>query len=332
MADQTLGTDINEVRIESLSHIRGQPQVVQHLQLHLAAHVNMRWTAKSPPLFGPALFCGPPGTGKTLMARAVHAELGNLRFIETNGVTLNSKAELYAVLLHADEMTTILIDEAQGLKSETQQVLLTALSERIVRVPGLASSAHQYAIPLANFTMILATTHEYLLQEALRDRMRIRCRFEYYSVEDLVEIVRQRAVALGWQYESEEVLQVVAQRAKATPRQALHRNLQTCWEVAMSHNRNTITQADAQEAFHHLQIDGLGLDAMDRRYLAILAASGPCSLGALSAKLGLPPLTIQRVIEPYLMREDFITKGKSSTRILTDKGRRHMETTADSRE
>lgn len=158
--------------------------------------------------------------------------------------------------------------------------------------------------------------------------MRIQCRFDYYSVEDLVEIIRQRAAALDWQYESDEVLQMIAQRAKATPRQALHRNLQTCWEVAMSHDRNLITLADTHEAFHHLQIDELGLEAMDRRYLAVLAQGGPVSLGTVSARLGLPPLTVQRVIEPYLIREDLITKGKSSARILTEKGRRHIETTA----
>ena len=328
MSDNPVGTDISQMKIESLSRIRGQPQVVQHLQLHLAAHFNMRWTAKSPPTFGPALFCGPPGTGKTLVAQALRHELGNSKFVETNGVTLNKKPELYSVLIHADAETTIFIDEAQGLNSEAQYVLLTALSEGLVRVPGIVSATRSYVVPLAKFTMILATTHEYLLQEALRDRMRIQCRFDYYSVEDLVEIVRQRAAALGWRYESDEVLQMIAQRAKATPRQALHRNLQTCWEVAMSHDRNVIALADAQEAFRHLQVDELGLDGMDRRYLGVLVQSGHASLGALSAKLGLPPLTIQRVIEPYLIRQDLATKGKSSARILTDKGRRHIETTA----
>jgi len=263
-----------------------------------------------------------------MVAKAIHAELGNLRFIETNGVTLNKKAELYSVLINADAGTTILIDEAQGLNSEAQYVLLTAISARVVSVPAASSSGYSYSIPLADFVMILATTHEYLLQEALRDRMRIQCRFDYYSVEDLVEIVRQRAVALGWRYESDEILQMIAQRAKATPRQALHRNLQTCWEVAMSHDHKVITLADAQEAFHHLQIDELGLDGMDRHYLGVLAQSGHASLGALSAKLGLPLLTIQRVIEPYLIRQDLVTKGKSSARILTDRGRGHIETTA----
>lgn len=187
MSDSPMGTDINQVRPTSLSHIRGQPRVVEQLQLHLAAHFNMRWTAASPPEFGPVILCGPPGVGKTLVAQALHAELGNLKFLSTNGVTLNKKPELYSVLVHADAETTLFIDEAQGLKSQAQYVLLAALSEKTVQVPGLASSTNPYAIPLAPFTMILATTHEYLLQEALRDRMRIQCRFDYYSVEDLVE-------------------------------------------------------------------------------------------------------------------------------------------------
>lgn len=328
MSAKPAGTDVNQIRITSLSHIRGQPQVVEQLQLHLSAHFNMRATAKSPPSFGPVLLAGPPGTGKTLVARAIHAELGNLQFIETNGVTLNNKAELYAVLIKANAQATVFIDEAQGLKSDAQYVLLTALSERILRVPRIASALCPHALSLAGFTMIFATTHEYLLQEALRDRMRILCRFNYYAVEDLVEIVRQYAKALGWQYESEDVLHMIAQRAKAAPRQALHRNLQTCWEVAVSHDRSVITLNHAEEAFRHLQIDELGLDAMDRSYLAVLAQSGPTPLVALSARLGLPPLTIQRVIEPYLIREEFVTKGKSSARIITNRGRRHIQRTA----
>jgi Holliday junction DNA helicase RuvB len=171
----------------------------------------------------------------------------------------------------------------------------------------------------------MATTHEYMLQDALRERMRVYCRFDYYSNEDLTEIVRQRAEELNWQYESDEVLRIIAQAAKRTPRLALHRNLQTCWNVARSHDRNVITLADVNEAFRHLQIDALGLDQLDRSYLKALLEHGLLLLGVLSSKLSLPTLTIQRVVEPYLLKEDFITKTRTSARVITEKGRKHLE-------
>jgi Holliday junction DNA helicase RuvB len=323
------GTDVNNVQITSLSHIQGQSQVINTLQLHLRAHFNIRSTSRSPNLsFGSAIFTGPSGTGKTMVAKATHAELGNLELIETNGVTVNNKTELFSILINADENTTVFIDESQGMNSKAQHVLLTAISERMLHVPAGAASAISHIIPLSNFTIILATTHEYQLQDALRNRMRIYCRFEYYSVEELIEIVRQRTAALGWKYESDEVLKIIAQRAKKTPRLALNTNLQTCWHVTQSHERDIITVDDAKEAFSHLQIDEVGLDQLDRSYLNVLLECPKTSLGVLSSKLSLPGQTIQRVVEPYLLKEGFIMKDKS-VRIITHKGRSHIMGTAN---
>ena len=318
------GIDINQIKITSLSHIQGQPHVVKTLKLHLDAYFNIRSNYENSDLvFGPVLLTGPSGTGKTLVANAVDAELGNLRLIESNGVTINKKSELFSILLNADANTTIFIDEAQGMNSKSQHILLTALSEKKLYVPSGIVSANSHIIPLPNFTMILATTHEYQLQDALRNRMRIYCRFDYYSVEDLIEIVRQRTTALGWKYESDDVLKMIAKRAKKTPRLALNRNLQTCWYVTQSHERDLITVDDAKEAFSYLQIDEIGLDQLDCSYLNVLFACGKTSLGVLSSKLSLPGLTIQRIVEPYLLKEGFIIKD-NSIRIITQKGRQHV--------
>lgn len=320
------GTDINQVRITSLFHIQGQSHVIETLKVHLRAHDNIRSSPGNPDVsFGPVILCGPSGTGKTMVARAIHAELGNLRLVETSGVGVNHKLELFSILINADENTTIFIDEAQGMDAKAQYVLLTALSERDLYVPAGISSVCSHTIRLANFTMVMATTHEYLLQDALRNRMRIHCRFTYYSVEDLVGIVRQRAETLKWKYESEEVLRIIAQRVKKNPRQALHRNLQTCWHVAQSHGRSVIDLEDVREAFYHLQIDELGLDQLDRSYLEILRECYRSSLSVLSSRLSLPALTIQRVVEPYLLSEGLIVKDKSSVRVITQKGRKHIE-------
>ena len=325
MQARLTGNDVNQVQITSLNHIRGQRQVTEILELNLRAHFNTRCSTGTGATFGPVIMCGPSGTGKTLMAKALHAELGNLKLIETNGVTINNKADLFAVLLNADDHTTVFIDEAQGIRTPTQHILLTALSEKKVYVPSQLAACGCHTMALANFVMIMATTHEYCLQEALRNRMRIYCRFDYYTLEDLVEIVRQRAQALHWQYESDEILRIVARRAKKTPRQALHFNLQMCWNVATSHDRDIITMDDVQEAFYHLQIDELGLNHQDRSYLKILLEDGALPLNVLSSKLALPALTLQRVVEPYLLKEGFILKDRASLRLLTAKGRNHVE-------
>lgn len=326
MEKNVVATDVNQFEMKSLSGILGQRQVRDKLIVIVSAHRNGgSGSNKANSPVGPFLFTGPSGVGKTMTAKALSEALGNRHLIETNGVAMNSRSELCSILLDLDNGWTLFVDEAHGLNPRTQLILLTVLSEKTLRVP--AGNSRYHSIPLADFTAILVTTDEYLLSEPLRNRMRVKCRFKDYSVEDLVQIIRQRVEGLNWRYESDEVLRIVAQRAKGNPRQALNRNLQMCWDVAKSHNRDLITLGDVDEAFYHLQVDELGLDQSDRAYLAILCECGQAPLGELSAKLSMPALTIQRIVEPYLLKEGFVTKGKSSVRVITQKGRWHVQNT-----
>jgi len=316
-----IGTDINQVQLTSLSHIKGQDKVVDVLNVNLAAYFNSRQNG-SGANFGPALLVGPSGTGKSLVAKAVHSELANLDLIEANSEML-TVGELTSMLIQATDETTIFLDEAQSLDSKVQHVLLTALSEKKLFTPK-KNNKGCYEIPLANFTLLLASTHEYQIQDALRNRMRIYARFDYYSDNDLIGIVKQRADALKWQYESEDVLRVIAERSKQTPRIALNRNLQMAWNVCSSDNRAIITLSDVIRAFELLDIDEMGLDTLERSYLKELSKNKTMKLNVISSKIGLPRQTICSVIEPYLLRHDLIEKV-GSDRCITDKGKSHIE-------
>lgn len=323
MADKTIGTDVNQVEITSLSKIRGQKMVTDLLKVNLDAYFQSRQTGK-PSTFGPVLLCGPSGTGKTLVAKAIHAELANLNLIETNGEMLSNSQELISILLSATSDTTIFIDEAQGTNSRSTHILLSALSEKVIYVPKRGSSKSKRVIPLENFTLLMATTHEYCLQDALRNRMRIYCRFEHYELSDLTEIIRQRALALKWDVESEQVLIEIAKRSKKTPRIALNRNLQMCWNVCSAQGREVITMNDVHRSFELLNICSKGLDELERNYLRILQQNGPTALNVISSKLALPTQTIRAVLEPYMLQEGLISKEKNSHRIITTVAEQHL--------
>jgi Holliday junction DNA helicase RuvB len=323
MDEKQVGTDVNQVQITSLSKIRGQKKVIDLLRVNLDAYFQNRSQGK-PSTFGPALLCGPSGTGKSMVAKAIHAELGNGELIETNGEMLSNANELISILMSATENTTIFTDEAQAMNPRSMHIWLTALSEKVLYLPRQGSNKNKRVIPLDNFIVLMATTHEYCLTDALRNRFRVYCRFEYYSLEDLVEILRQRVMALGWKVESDDVLIEIAKRSKKTPRIALNRNLQMGWSVCSSQGRNTITMDDMMEAFRLINIDSLGLDELERNYLKVLQENGPTALNMISSKLSLPIQTIRTVLEPYLIQEGLVAKESNSHRMLTPMAEEYM--------
>ena len=192
MLNSACATDVNHIRNMELSDIIGQPQVISVLELNLQAFQNLRMSSPgSKPQFGPGLCSGPSGTGKTVTVKAAHNAIGNSKFIAVNGVTLGKKGEFFSVMMNADDDTTVFVDEAQAIDKKTQQLLLTAISERKLHVPVGDFNAERFTISLANFTLFLATTDEHCLIGPLRNRMRFNCRFDYYQIADLIEILRR---------------------------------------------------------------------------------------------------------------------------------------------
>ena len=204
--------------------------------------------------------------------------------------------------------------------------MLTAISERKIYIPRSRKKS-PCSISLPNLCVILASTHEFQLQDALRNRMRLNCRFDYYSKQDLVDIIRQRTTALKWQCESDEVLLEIAKRSKQVPRIALNRHLQMAFNVASSRGSNVITMADTLKAFELQEVDELGLDSQERAYLQILSKHPSMKLNVIASKLLLPRQTIVNVIEPYLLRTDLIHKD-GCERVITEKGLEHLKNSA----
>ncbi len=323
MEEHEIKTDVNQYEVDSIYQLKIDPAIKELLHISIDSYFQNR--AKDPEncSYGPLALLGPSGCGKSLIAKAVHKTLLNQHLIEANGESLNSIPEMISALMTATNETSIFIDEAQALNVKVQHVLLTAISEKKIYAPR-KNTKGKFAIPLANFTLILASTHEFQLQDALRNRMRICCRLDYYSVDDLTDIVKQRAEMLGWKYESIDVLKEIASRSKQVPRLAINRNLQMAQSVSMSNGNEVITMQDTLQALKLLQVDQQGLDPLDRAYLKALSKHKTMKLNVIASKLGLPVRTISSVIEPYLLRQELIHKD-GSNRMITEQGKSHIE-------
>jgi len=306
-------TDINEARPSSVNHLIGQPGVREQMLVALdsAQQDNRK--------FDHALLVGFPGGGKTTSAQIIAAEMGT-DFIEVLGQSLKGVADLNALLLQATERSVVFVDEAHELDKSLQTALYLALDQRRVLLQGSRKGSTPVAIPLKDFTLLLATTDEYQLLQPLRDRMRLTLRFQFYQTEDLEKIVRMRAAALGWEVEP-NIFPQIAQRSRGTPRLAL-RLLQAAHRVARADAGEVVTVANLERACTLEGIDHLGLGPIEQDYLKVLL-EGPTRLNVLASRLGLPSKTVAEVTEPFLIRAGLVVKDDQGRRLLTATGREH---------
>ncbi len=303
---------INDAAPSSLSHLVGQGAVIA--QVRTAIDAAFEDNAR----FDDALLVGPPGTGKSQLASVIAQEMAT-NFHECLGQSIKGIGDLNALLLAAADKDVIHIDECHELDKQFQTALYLAVDKRTIFANSGKRSPE--AIPISQFSLLLSTTDEYNLLQPLRDRMKLTLRFEYYSDEELVVMLRHRCKALNWPID-DKVLPLIAQRSRGVPRLAL-RLLQSCRRCCRSKGEKAIFPVDFERAVHLEQIDNMGLGPLEKKYLAILK-DGPNRLNVIASVLGLPTRTVSEVTEQFLIRANLISKSKDGLRELTSKGREHL--------
>ena len=271
------------------------------------------------------LFFGPPGLGKTTLAQIVAREMG-VGFRSTSGPVIAKAGDLAALLTNLEPNDVLFIDEIHRLNPVVEEILYPAMEDRALDIIiGEGPSARSVRIDLPPFTLVGATTRQGLLTTPLRDRFGIPVRLNFYTHDELDKVVTRGARLLGLAIDPDGAREI-ARRSRGTPRVAgrLLRRVRDFAEVA---GEGTVTKAIADSALTRLEIDRLGLDAMDRRYLAMIATTykgGPVGVETLAAGLSEPRDTVEEVIEPYLIQLGLVARTARG-RMLNDAGWEHME-------
>ncbi|MDX1780957.1 MAG: Holliday junction branch migration DNA helicase RuvB [Thalassovita sp.] len=305
-----------------------RPQVLDDFIGQAEARANLKVFIESARRRGEAmdhtLFHGPPGLGKTTLAQIMARELG-VNFRMTSGPVLAKAGDLAAILTNLEARDVLFIDEIHRLNPAVEEVLYPALEDyELDLVIGEGPAARTVRIELQPFTLVGATTRLGLLTTPLRDRFGIPTRLQFYTVEELNEIVTRNARLMGAPADAEGAREI-AKRSRGTPRIA-GRLLRRVVDFALVEGDGRVTRAIADHALTRLGVDHLGLDGADRRYLKLIAENyggGPVGIETISAALSESRDALEEVIEPFLLQQGLIQRTPRG-RMLAPKAWRHL--------
>lgn len=308
----------NILRPKSMEGYVGQNKVKDNLSVYIAA-AKMRGES-----LDHVLLYGPAGLGKTTLAHIIATELGT-QIKVTSGPAIERAGDLAAILTNLNENDVLFIDEIHRLNHNVEEILYPAMEDFTLDfIIGKGPSAKNVQLPLPKFTLVGATTRAGMLSSPLRDRFGVLCRLETYSRDELKEIVERSAKKLCIEIDS-SAAEEIAKRSRGTPRIA-NRLLRRVRDYATFRRHDTVLLTDARESLAMMEIDDLGLDAIDLKLLNSMADKfngGPCGLETLAATINEDGNTIEDVYEPYLLQLGFIARTPRG-RILLKKGYEHI--------
>ena len=318
------GDDDRALRPQRMREMVGQREVYERIEIAVDA------AGKRGEPLGHILFDGPPGLGKTTFATCIPRDLG-VSFQIASGATLKAPKDVVPYLTNAEQGSVLFIDEIHRMQKAVEEFLYPAMEDfRIDLTLGEGVNARTLNIHLKPFTLIGATTRTGLISAPLRDRFQMREHLEFYTVEELTEIVRRNAGKLNIETTDDAAVEIAA-RSRSTPRLANNR-LRWVRDFAQSRADGRITLTVARDALAMQGIDGKGLDHQDRKYLRTIArvfGGGPVGVEAVAHTMNLTPDTLIDEVEPFLLRSELLIRSPRGRR-LTAAGFDHLGLTAQS--